>query len=380
MRLFPVIFALTFAVTTVVAFTQYKNVEFYTVRKTPPTSHIRTFEMATNRYEYCESTNVTLKEHREILKSKMPAPIDENMSKYQIEFRELLTGILYTENEIQTVLNPRMRAILEGIAASYYEPDVYRAFEVLYEDYIPLRVAGRAVYRELRKIMEESKRYQKSQIDTIIEVTGMSQIDVEDSWSTFMQIANNRKLPLGELEKYVEPQLSKYISSKSSNSVGTEAEEKGAISFMELMICLYDFGEIFGNDSDSTSTRINIDIQSGGNILQRAFGLNYAEDRRKSEQNLSPKRQKYNQKYDKMLIQFSKWKPFIPSGDGRRLQILKGCFVGSENPAVVKALRFIYVDYAALRLSGDWIFKVVSALMNPIIRRKNRRQKESLQP
>jgi hypothetical protein len=94
---------------------------------------------------------------------------------------------------------------------------------------------------------------------------------------------------------------------------------------------------------------------------------------------LSPRRQKFNERYDDMIVNFSKWKPLIPSGDGRRLQILKGCFVGSENPSVVEALRVIYVDYAALRLSGDWIFKVVSALMSPIVRRHNRQKTKSLQ-
>jgi len=377
MACLPLIFALSLAVATAVAFTQ---VEF-SARMMHPTSRLRSFENAMNGYGYGESTTVTLEEQRKILNSRMPTPIDENMSKYQVEFRELLKGILYTEKEIQTVLNPRMRAILKGIAASYYDIDVYGAFEILYEDYIPIRVAGRVVYRELRKVMDESKQYQLSQIDKITKVTGMSRSDIEDCWSTFTQITSDRKLFPTDLENYVGTQTLKFVFYGSSVSVCVEAEEKGEISFEQLLISLYESSMIIcGDGSDSTSARLSGANPSTGNILQQAFEMNDAVDKRNSEEQiLSPKRQKYNRRYDDMLIQFSKWKPLIPSGNGRRLQILKGCFVGSENPAVVEALRIIYVDYAALRLSGDWIFKVVSALMGPAVRRNNERQKKSLQ-
>ena len=40
--------------------------------------------------------------------------------------------------DIAHVRNPRLRALFEGIAASYSIPEAYRAFEVLYEDYAPL--------------------------------------------------------------------------------------------------------------------------------------------------------------------------------------------------------------------------------------------------
>jgi hypothetical protein len=306
----------------------------------------------------------------------MPAPMDENMSKYQVEFRELLRGILYTEKETQTVLNPRMRAVLEGIAASYYEHDVYRAFEILYEDYIPLRVAGRVVYRELRKVMDESIEYQQTQFETIIKATGMSRSDIEDCWYTFMQLANGRTLSLDDLKNYMEPQALKHVLHYSSASVGAESEEIiGAISFEHLLIRLHDYNsKCSGAGSDSSSTRFFTEHPSDGNMLQQA--LTSIDIQTSKKQSLSTKRQKFNERYDDMLIKFSKWKPLIPSGDGRRLQILKGCFVGSENPSVVEALRVIYVDYAALRLSGDWIFKVVSALMTPIVRRHNRQQKK----
>jgi len=315
-------------------------------------------------YDYVATIDVT----RDDLKSKMPTPVDENMSKLQVDFRELLEGILYTEKEIQTLLNPRTRAILEGIAASYHEPAVYRAFEILYEDYAPLRLAGRVVYRELRKVMDNSIQYHKSEIDTIIKITGMSPSSIDECWSSYSQITNDRNIPITELEDYIGPEPLKAILNNNHVPISTEAEE---ISFGQLVVGLYEYAKNSKNDgSSSTFTK----IEPSGNILNSFLGSNNA---KRKEKILDPKIQKYDQRYDYMLAKFAKWKPFIPSGDGRRIQIMKGCFVGSENPAVVQALRIIYCDYAALRIAGDFIFKIVSALMIPIVRRHNRRQ-ESL--
>jgi len=337
----------------------------------------RSIANSMSSFEYCSSTNITPEDEKEILKSRMPPPVNENMTKFQVEFRELLEGILYTPKELSTVLNPRMRVVLEGIAASYYEPAVYHAFEILYEDYIPLRVAGRVVYRELRKVMEESKKYQQSQIDGAMKGTGMSRSDIEDCWSTFTRIVNDQHLPLDELERYTGPNTMEYILNSGSESVGTRAREDGAISFENLLVCVNNFIiRRSGKDSDESYANT-----PAGNLLQQALNLNDAVATCRSDgQILTPKNQKYDRKYDDMLIQFAKWKPLIPSGEGRRLKILKGCFVGSENPAVVEALRIIYVDYRALRLSGDWIFTVVSTLMGPIERRHKRRQKKLLWP
>lgn len=386
MRFVRLFVALSFvAVGTTVAFTQYRRVEFDTARRltsSPVPRSRRSLSVAMSSFEYHTFTNATVEDEREVLKSRMPPPFTENMTKLQVEFRELLEGILYTPKELSAVLNPRMRVVLEGIAASYYEPAVYHAFEILYEDYIPLRVAGRVVYRELRKVMDESKKYQLSQIDGAMVGTLKSRPYVEDCWSTFTQIVSDRELPLDELERRIGPNTMKYVLDSGSDSVSTETREKSSISFEHLMICLNNYEIRYSGDgSEESNSNTFVRNTAGGNLLQRALNVDGAAGTETpGGPTLKPKRQKYNDKYDDMLVQFSKWKPLIPSGDGRRLQILKGCFVGSENPAVVEALRIIYVDYGALRLSGDWIFKVVSALMGPIERRHKRRQQQLLKP
>ena len=46
----------------------------------------------------------------------------------------------------------------------------------------------------------------------------------------------------------------------------------------------------------------------------------------------------------------------------RRLDILRGCFSGARDAKVVAALKIVYMDYTALRLAGDLIFKLMSKI------------------
>ena len=339
------------------------------------------------------TTTLIEEKEKKLLMSRIPSPNTKKMSKHQIAFRELLEGILYTPKEIESLLNPNMRSILEGISASYYEHAVYRAFEVLYEDYVPIRLTGRIVYKQFRKVMDESKQYQESQISTVMEHTGMSRSSIEDCWSTFIQIVDRRTISHDELQNYIkEPQTMQLILAGINND--NEDDDSGtiSISFEQLLTSLHNINNLRHNDNFGTGKNNTSENSMDGNILLQALKLNF-NNRINLDNNNSKKRQKYIQRYDDMIIQFRKWKPLIstPSssssssdddddnnendeGPSRPMQVLKGCFVGSENPAVLEALKIIYVDYGALRLSGDMIYKLVSTLMGPIVRRHERRQ------
>ena len=272
--------------------------------------------------------------------NKLPPVDSSKMSKLEIEFRQLLEGILYTKNEIESITQPRMRAIYEGVAASYYEPAVYRAFEVLYADYSPLRVAGRIVYQKLTENMEESKIYKDNQIGAILDATEMTIEEAEDSWSAFVRYAGDRELSAEKLQRIADVEES------------FEYPFRDSVTFEEFVNCFSDA----------------MDLSRIANLLREAQQT----EANNSHSTLDEKRARYNARYDEMLIKFAEWKAFIPDGEGRRLDILRGCFVGSENPKVVEALRIIYTDYTALRLSGNWIFSVVSTLMGAAQRRRER--------
>jgi hypothetical protein len=312
-------------------------------------------------------SNVTLEDQKLELKSRLPPITRDHMSKLEVEFRELLESILYTPRETESVTNPRLRAIYEGVAASYYEPAVYRAFEVLFEDYIPLRIAGRLVYRKLQQVMDESKAYQQVQMEAVVAKTGLSMETVQSSWASFCTLAQDRDIPIDQVERILlllrggELDLELFQSSSSLDHDGMlsqlNPDQNDSLTFEELMTGL--------NDLSTLNSPPDM-------VLQELFDA--VEGTKSSSSKLDKKRAKYNQRYDDMLTKFGEWKAFIPDGEGRRLDILRGCFVGSENPKVVEALRIIYTDNGALRLSGDWIFKVVSTLMNATLNRRHDRR------
>mmetsp|Transcript_1182 Transcript_1182/g.3100 ORF Transcript_1182/g.3100 Transcript_1182/m.3100 type:complete len:349 (+) Transcript_1182:230-1276(+) len=293
-----------------------------------------------------------LEEQKEELKSRLPPVHRKEMSKLEIEFRDLLQAMLYTPQEMSSITNPRMRVIYEGVAASYYVPEVYRAFEVLYEDYMPLRVAGRMIHGNLQKMMDESKAYQLDQLRRVSEKTGFSLEEVEKGWRGFVHSAGDKELSVERLEQLVRrgEQLA-ILKSKDGDIMATvNPQRKNHLTFDEIV------DGFMASSSNFTPSTLE-------DLLPEDFDPVLPSSR------MDEKRAKYTQRYDDMLVKFGEWKPFIPSGEGRRLDILRGCFVGSENPQVVEALRVIYTDYSALRMSGDWIFKVVSTLMNRTMKR-----------
>lgn len=305
-------------------------------------------------------SDALVEEEREQLKSRLP-PIDRRtMSKLEIEFRELLQAMLFTPQEMSCITNPRLRTIYEGVVASYWEPAVYRAFEVLYEDYAPLRVAGRIIHRKLQDIMNESKQYQQYQLRRVVQKTGFDLENVAKCWESFVGLAGDRELS-GDVVTFLvrRGQALNILSERTTeNDVDLVGKRDGRtkLSFEDVI-------DVFLQHSSSSDLTIE--------GLMELFQLDDTEHVISSSKScLNEKQLKYSRRYDDMLEKFGEWKSFIPSGEGRRLDILKGCFVGSENPQVVEALRVIYTDYSALRLSGDWIFQVVSTIMNATMKRR----------
>ena len=51
------------------------------------------------------------------------------------------------------------------------------------------------------------------------------------------------------------------------------------------------------------------------------------------------------------------------SGDGRLREVMAGALVGARCPTMVGALRVCYLEYSALRLGGDLIFKLLKRIV-----------------
>ena len=55
------------------------------------------------------------------------------------------------------------------------------------------------------------------------------------------------------------------------------------------------------------------------------------------------------------------------------MEVLRGSFAGAKNNKIVSALKIVYMDYSALRVGGDLVFKLMSKLMS----RRKRTQKDA---
>ena len=79
---------------------------------------------------------------------------------------------------------------------------------------------------------------------------------------------------------------------------------------------------------------------------------------------LDQRKKKYSDRYDNMIVFFKEYEHLLlPNSynDYSRIElILQGCLAGAKNDSVVNALRVVYLDYSALRIAGNLIFKLVS--------------------
>jgi len=292
---------------------------------------------------------------------KLPPIGDRDLTKLETEFREMLGYFSqYTRRDIMAVRDPRMRIIFQGVAASYGLPEVYRAFEILFEDYAPLRVAGRLIYGKLKDVMEEAQRERRREVDTVSERTGLSRGEVEASRSAYFKLVVHEDDTATEmtLQQIVDFGLAEMAVEllgyrdfddfvKSLNPCRMQK-----VDFERLMIALQSC------PIDDPSPECN-----PSTVLKEIAG------RLETRTVVSPnnprgqKQGKLNERYDGMVERFREWKSLVPNGDGRRLEILRGCFVGAESAEIVEALRVVYIDYSALRMSGDLIFKVMATLV-----------------
>ena len=296
----------------------------------------------------------------------MPPIGDRKLTKLEQEFRDMLLDFSqYTKRDIMAVRNPRLRALFEGVAASYSLPECYRAFEILFEDYAPLRIAGRLIYGKLKQVMIEAQEERRKEVEHLAATTGMARHDIEASRAAFLQLVVHRDdratemsfqqlVDYGLAETVVEVLGYENFDDFLSN---LETHQKDNIAFSELMVGLQNCAV------NSPRPECNPAL-----VLQELAKRLESNDEKHEPSDAKTK--KINDRYNHMVQKFREWKNLVPTGDGRRLEILRGCFVGAESKEIVEALRIVYNDYSAMRLSGDLIFGIMSALVGAAQRRR----------
>ena len=272
------------------------------------------------------------------------------------EFQDMIsTFTSYTDEDIQSIPNPRLQVIYKGVAASAEEPAVYRSFQVLFEDFGPLRLAGLMIFGTLRNQMDESIALRQDQVTRLMQRTGLEEAELRNSRLAFMSIAKERKgqavvtrellVDAGIAEAFVHIMNFESQDEFIKRLVGKEW------NFEQFMLALQEC-----TDSQSCSL---VECNPSA-VLHEALLRMPARE----VDSVDPRKRKHMERYDTMVSTFKQWQAKVPNGEGRRLDILRGCFVGAENEQVVEALKICYVDYSALRVGGDLIFKLMTALVN----------------
>jgi len=299
---------------------------------------------------------------------EMPEIHNRTLSKTEQEFRELLGDFAhFTERDIQSVPSPRMRTLFEGVKASAGEPKVYRSFEVLFTDFLPIRVAGRLIYKKLQQTMAESQAVRQQQVEAVAHETGLKQEEVDMLRIAFMSIAQENHYENGQVFISKQQLEESGIGDIVIQDIGyanvdaffdvLDANSDGRLSFEELMMGLHSYAieTCYGDEECDPSQ-----------VLHELLMPWLNDDKQSHHRVLDEKHQRYSDRYDEMIDAFAQWESaFVDtSGDGRQLDVLRGCFVGAKNEKVLEALRIVYVDYPPLRVGGNLIFKLMSALVN----------------
>lgn len=293
----------------------------------------------------------------------LPHRNPNDMTLYEKEFHDMMEEVeSYTNKCVQSVADPKSRAIFAGARAGAVSPEVYRAFEILFQDLVPVRIAGRMVFKKLSQVMRDSRDYHRQQVDTVASKTGISASDVESGRFAFLSVADYKNdgdtvLNLDQLvETGVAATVVEMLGYEDFDDFvqNTCKDQQCELTFDETMVALQQCPA----GSKARECNPHLVLQE---IAMRMTSTDTAASERKD---------KYAKRYDEMVKSFAEWEQYMPEGeDGRWLEVLRGCFVGAKNADVVKALKIVYMDYSALRLAGDTIY----GIMGKLIRKKKAR-------
>lgn len=290
--------------------------------------------------------------------------LEKEFDTYVDEFRE------YTAYDIACIENHRYRVLFDGVAAGMKEPAVYRSFVVLFEDYAPVRIAGRMMYKHLSNVMAKSREAIAMETHVIQKRTGLTAQDIVGGRLAFLAVKDGNTQEKGGRERESTLTMEQLINSGIVSTVIEILEyesfeafledmdhDGNAVTFETFMIGLQNCAQSSCEDSCNISTVLQ-DLESRMGPL----------DRRRQLISLDQRKKKYSDRYDNMIAFFKEWEQLLLTANKSHLSrietILQGCIVGAQNESVVNALRVLYLDYSALRIAGDLIFRLVSVLVN----------------
>jgi hypothetical protein len=274
----------------------------------------------------------------------LPPRDETRLTKYEREFRDMLSEFAqFTQRDIAHVKNARLRSLFEGIAASYYIPETYRAFEILFEDYAPLRIGGRLIYAQLKQAMLEAQLERQQEVESISQVTGLDPVEIENNRIAWLKMAVHHQddkaaqltmqqlIDLGLAETVAEvlghEDFEGWLNALNQNFTTDR------VTFCELMCALQNCPVETDRPECNPNTLLP---EIAKRIQPDATALDVM--------SMTDKKKRYAIKYDDMVKSFLEWREVFPAEQqSRKMDVLRGCYAGAQSEDIVRALRIVYL-------------------------------------
>ena len=290
----------------------------------------------------------------------------------------------YTSEEIKRLENERLRKLVSGGKDALLEPQVLRAFEVLYEDYFPFRFGGDILFNLLEKSISERKTYNQGPAlaleGTTVGNSSSPRTIIEDVKTKLIA----QVLELSKEERSIDDCADSLFPDIDANGDGLISLDEFKEWVESVIVTDYDRflnTEAQATDIPGTIFR-EVDSDGSGTISLDEFklwtkgSLATSCDADSEVESVSPlppiRPSKHRQRYLDMVRSFTEWESRLNTKgfglsqfqgrngkEDRIAIIIAGCFAGARNPAVVDSLGILYEDYLPLRLAGNLIFKLV---------------------
>ena len=321
----------------------------------PPPRNGNSISVETSTEDQSANTSQT----DSVIYSLPPVPEGVELSTLQQEFRCMLQdlSVQYSPRDIKSLQSERMRVLLEGVIASAHEYPVYRAFEVLYEDLLPLRIGGRMMYAHLNKVLRESIEKRELDINFLQQRTDLPADLIEEVRNTFVSVSVGLN---GDAFLTQQQLVNSGFQEAVADALPVEYVEqfiqffdKERIEFVDMILAMLVVSE----------SVCEVEACDPLKVVQKIMDHIYRNPPHNPETKIDESRRRKIVRYNEMVAAFIAWEDLIPEGEGRRLDVVRGCFVGAENEKIVDALRILYVDVKPLKIAGDIIFGIVSSVM-----------------
>lgn len=300
-------------------------------------------------------------------------PPEPDQAKLEKEFYSMMREFAqFTPKDIASIPGPRYRALYEGVAAGSNEPAVMNAFSIIFQDLMPVRIAGRMIYRKLKTNMEECTEERDRKEKELADDYGLDMPTINDgrrAYAVVMQDDTEGQMTMAALiDSGIVDTIVELLGFETFEEFveAMDTDENEKLTFEKFIVGLQRCHD--GNSCDVTCDLPEVLHE----IIKRMEPL----EAKKKEVPVNERKRKFSERYDEMVITFEDWEKGFPTAendDGRMMEVLRGSFAGAKNNKIVSALKIVYMDYSALRVGGDLVFKLMSKLMS----RRKRTQKDA---